>query len=161
VRVHRRHHTVLAAVALVLALAAAGVVLGLALGNGGGAAARTGPLSRNEVRSAAQAFAAAYRAEDPAALRRVLTRNAQRYLPGGVARGREQIIAQYQRQFDGKVRGYDLSGLEVTGGTAGRATGDYRVQRDGEPAIEGHLVLGVVRDRGQPRIALIAATPRT
>jgi hypothetical protein len=82
-----------------------------------------------------------------------------RVLPAGVARGRETVVAQYDRQFDGKVRGYTLTGLDVTGGTAGRASGDYRVDRAGEPPIQGHIVFGVVRDRGQPRIALIAATP--
>jgi hypothetical protein len=71
------------------------------------------------------------------------------------------VVAQYDRQFDGKVRGYTLSNLEVTGGTAGRASGDYRVDRAGEDAIQGHIVFGVVRDRGHPRIALIAATPRS
>ena len=82
-------------------------------------------------------------------------------LPAGVARGRETVVAQYDRQFDGKVREYRLSNLDVTGGTAGRASGDYRVDRDGEDPIQGHIVFGVVRDRGEPRIALIAATPRS
>jgi hypothetical protein len=82
-------------------------------------------------------------------------------LPAGVAHGRDQVVAQYERQFDGKVAGYALSGVQVTGGTAGRASGDYRVDRRGEAPIEGHIVFGVVRDRGQPRIALIAATPRS
>ena len=45
-------------------------------------------------------------------------------------------------------------------GKAGRASGSYRVERkDGEP-IEGRIVLGMVRDRGEPRIGLIAVTPR-
>jgi serine/threonine protein kinase len=162
-RVHRRLRSRpwVVGIAVVLALALAGVGLGLVLGDPGASADRTGPLSRNEVRSAAQAFAAAYEDEDPAALRRALTRDVLRVLPSGVARGRETVVAQYDRQFDGKVRGYDLSSLKVTGGTAGRASGDYRVDRDGEDPIQGHIVFGVVRDRGEPRIALIAATPRS
>ncbi len=48
---------------------------------------------------------------------------------------------------------------QVSGGRAGRASADYRVDREGRAAIEGRIVLGVVRDRGQPRIALIAVTP--
>jgi serine/threonine-protein kinase len=163
VRVHRRlrGRPVVVAGATVIALALAGVLAGLLLGDPGATANRSGPLSRNEVRGAAQAFAAAYEHEDAAALRRALTRDVLRVLPSGVAHGRETVVAQYNRQFDGKVRGYDLSGLQVTGGSAGRASGDYRVDRDGEAAIQGHIVFGVVRDRGQPRIALIAATPKT
>jgi hypothetical protein len=146
--------------AAVAGLALAGVLLGLVLGDPGATADRTGPLSRNEVRGAAQAFATAYGNEDAAALRHTLTRDVLRVLPAGAARGRETVVAQYDRQFDGKVRGYALTGLDVTGGTAGRASGDYRVDRAGEPPIQGHIVFGVVRERGQPRIALIAATPK-
>jgi serine/threonine-protein kinase len=163
VRVHRRLRSrpAVAAAGTILALALVGVAAGLLLGDPGTTADQTGPLSRNEVRSAAQAFADAYEHEDPAALRRTLTRDVLRVLPAGVARGRETVVAQYNRQFDGKVRSYDLSGLDVTGGTAGRASGDYRVEREGEAPIQGHIVFGVVRDRGQPRIGLIAATPKS
>jgi hypothetical protein len=155
----RRPPIAAAAAAAVLVLAAAGVLLGILLP--GPSRSGEGPLSRNEVRRAAEAFAAAYGAEDATALRRTLTRNVLRVLPAGVAHGRDQVVAQYERQFDGKVAGYALSGVQVTGGTAGRASGDYRVDRRGEAPIEGHIVFGVVRDRGQPRIALIAATPRS
>jgi Protein kinase domain len=162
VRVHharRSRRRLVAIAAAVLGLALAGVALGVILP--APSSRGEGPLSRNEVRTAAQAFAAAYGGEDAAALRRALARNVVRVLPSGVSRGREQVVAQYERQFDGKVRGYTLTGLDVTGGTAGRASGDYRVDRDGGPPIQGHIVFGVVRDRGQPRIALIAATPRS
>jgi hypothetical protein len=57
------------------------------------------------------------------------------------------------------VRGYDLEDLEVSGGRSGRASGRYRVEREGDDPIEGDIVLGVVRERGRPRIELIAATP--
>jgi hypothetical protein len=162
VRVHRRgRNPLVAGVAGVGALAGVGVTLGLLLGGPDDATGRTGPLSRNEVRTAAEAFAAAYAHEDATALRRALTRDALRVLPSGVARGREKVVAQYERQFDGKVDGYALSGVRVTGGTAGRASADYRVTRRGAAPIEGHIVFGVVRDRGEPRIALIAAEPRS
>ena len=82
-------------------------------------------------------------------------------LPGGRSQGREQVVDQYARQFDGKVEGYDLADLDVRGGRAGRASGSYRVDRDGGDPYEGHIVFGVVRERGQARIALIAATPRS
>jgi serine/threonine-protein kinase len=158
--VHRRgrFRTVRRILAAVVLVAALGVALGALLG-GGGSTTDRGPVSAAEVRSAAQAFADAYAHEDAAALRRTLSRNVLRVLPGGVARGRDAVVAQYRRQFDGKVRGYTLTGLQARGGSAGRASAGYRVDRDGEPPIEGRIVFGVVRDRGQPRIALIAATP--
>jgi hypothetical protein len=69
------------------------------------------------------------------------------------------VVDQYERQFDGKVGGYELEDLEVTGGRAGRASGSYRVDRDEGDAYEGRIVFGVARERGVPRIRLIAATP--
>jgi serine/threonine protein kinase len=161
VHVHRRWYQrpLIAVPAAVAALAAIGLVLSLVLGDGG--AVRTGPLSRNEVRQAAEAFATAYSNEDSAALRRTLTSNVQRVLPSGVARGRDAVVKQYDSQFDGKVRGYDLENLQVTGGTVGRASGDYHVDRATGNAIDGHIVFNVVRSHGEARIALIAAKPET
>jgi serine/threonine-protein kinase len=147
------------ALGLVAILAGIGLALGALLGTGG-AAARRGPLSEDEVRSVAEAFASAYTHEDASALRHTLSRNVLRVLPSGVAHGREQVVAQYARQFDGKVRGYTFTDLTVTGGSAGRASGDYRVDRDGSDPIQGRIALGVVREGGVPRIRLIAATPQ-
>jgi hypothetical protein len=149
------------AVAAFAGLVAVGLLAGVLLGDPGGASARTGPLSEDEVRDAAQAFGDAYEAEDPAALRRTLARDVVRVLPGGRSQGRDQVVDQYARQFDGKVEGYDLADLDVRGGRAGRASGSYRVDRDGGNPYEGRIVFGVVRERGEPRIALIAATPRS
>ncbi len=149
------------AVAAFAGLVAVGLLAGVLHGDPGGAAARTGPLSEDEVRDAAQAFGEAYAAEDPAALRRTLARDVLRVLPGGRSQGRDQVVDQYARQFDGKVEGYDLEDLEVRGGRAGRASGSYRVDRDGGDPYAGRIVFGVVRERGEPRIALIAATPRS
>ena len=142
-------------------LVAIGLLAGVLLGDPGGASARTGPLTEDEVRGAAEAFGEAYAAEDPAALRRTLARDVLRVLPGGRSQGRDQVVDQYARQFDGKVQGYDLDDLDVRGGRAGRASGSYRVDRDGGDPYEGQIVFGVVRERGEARIALIAATPRT
>ncbi len=80
-------------------------------------------------------------------------------LPGGRVDGREQVVDQYERQFDGKVENYSLEDLEVEGGRAGRATGSYRVDRSEGDPYEGAITFGVVRERGEPRIKLIAATP--
>ncbi len=146
-----------------VALVAIGLLLGQVFGDPGGAGsgARTGPLTEDEVRSAAEGFASAYASEDPAALRATLARNVVRVLPGGRSQGRDQVVDQYQRQFDGKVGGYDLNDLTVTGGRVGRATANYHVDRDGGDPYEGHIVFGVIRERGQPRIQLIAARPAT
>jgi hypothetical protein len=84
-----------------------------------------------------------------------------RVLPGGRTEGRDAVVDQYQRQFDGKVGGYDLNDLTVTGGRVGRATGSYHVDRDSGDPYEGKIVFGVVRERGEPRIQLIAALPAT
>ena len=71
------------------------------------------------------------------------------------------MVDQYQRQFDGKVGSYDLNDLTVTGGKVGRATGNYHVDRKGGDPYEGHIVFGVIRERGEPRIQLIAARPKS
>jgi len=139
-------------------LVAIGLIAGLLFGDPG-SAARTGPLSEDEVRDVAHSFAAAYAEEDPAALRATLARNVVRTLPGGTSRGRDKVVEQYERQFDGKVGGYELDDLEVQGGSAGRASGTYHVERDEGDPYDGRIVFGVVRERGQAKIALIAATP--
>ena len=88
------------------------------------------------------------------------TPGVQRVLPSGVARGRARVARETSRSSATRTRGLELDDLSVQGGRAGRAAGSYRVERgDGNP-IEGRIVLGVVRDRGEPRIALIAVTPK-
>ena len=142
-----------------VALVTIGLVLGLVFGEPGGAGARTGPLTEGEVREVAFAFADAYGAEDPAALRATLARNVERTAPGGVSRGRDDVVDQYNRQFDGKVGGYELDIEDVQAGRGGRASGTYHVERDEGDPYDGSIVFGVVRERGEPRIALIAFEP--
>ncbi len=142
-----------------LALVAVGLALGLVFGEPGGSASRTGPLTEDEVRNVAQSFADAYASEDPAALRATLARNVERTAPGGTSRGRDAVVDQYERQFDGKVGTYELDDLDVQPGRAGRASGTYHVDRDEGDPYDGRIVFGVVRERGEPRIALIAFTP--
>jgi hypothetical protein len=145
----------------VVAVAAVGTAAALAgIPGGGGSGDPRAPLSADDVRDVAQDFAQAYEAEDGRALRRLLTPGVQRVLPTGVARGRARVVREYESQFRAqRTQGYELENLEVQAGRAGRASGDYRVEREGGRAIEGRIVLGVVRDRGQPRIGLIAVTP--
>jgi hypothetical protein len=47
----------------------------------------------------------------------------------------------------------------VSGGAAGRATGEYVASRTGAGPLTGSIVLGVRRDHGEPRVGLIAVTP--
>jgi hypothetical protein len=70
-------------------------------------------------------------------------------------------VEQYARQFDSKVGGYKLDDVAVTGGRVGRVTGTYHVDRKQGDPYDGTIVFGVVRERGEPRIKLIAATPAT
>jgi hypothetical protein len=162
VRRHRGRRRGLVLGGVVVVAAAAATALALSGGDGAGAGTSTAPLSEGDVREVAEDFAQAYEAEDGAALRRVLTPGVQRVLPGGAARGRSRVVNEYERQFRAQdTRGYELEDLEAHGGRVGRATGAYRVSREGGAAIEGRIVFGVVRDRGQPRIALIAVTPAT
>ena len=159
IRTPRRRAHVLGGLAIFAALVALGLVASQLFGDPDGGAFATGPLTESEVRSAAEAFGDAYAAEDPAALRRSLARDVTRVLPGGRVDGREQVVDQYERQFDGKVENYSLDDLEVEGGRAGRAIGRYRVDRSEGDPYEGDITFGVVRERGEPRIKLIAATP--
>ena len=159
-RPRRRRRRALAG--MILGIAAAGTAVAL-IGNpgGSGGAARAGaPLSTDDVSNVAQDFAQAYEAEDGRALRRVLTSDVQRVLPSGVARGRARVVREYESQFRAQdTQGYTLDHLAATGGRAGRASATYKVDRKDKQPIEGRIVFGVVRDRGEPRIALIAVTP--
>jgi protein kinase-like protein len=158
----RRWPYQIAAGAMVLAaLVTVGLVLGQVFDDPGGSGVRSGPLTEDEVQSVAEAFADAYENEDAIAMRGTLAREVKRVLPGGVTQSREAVLDQYTRQFDGNVGSYDLKDLTVTGGRAGRAAGRYHVDRkEGDP-YDGTIVFGVIRERGEPRIALIAAKPET
>ena len=154
----RTRRALVGGVVAVAALGSAAALSGIA--DGGGSGDPAAPLSVDEVRDVAQDFAQAYEDEDGRALRRLLTPGVTRVLPTGVARGRGRVVREYESQFRAQeTQGYELEDLAVQGGRAGRASGDYRVEREGRRAIEGRIVLGVVRDRGQPRIGLIAVTP--
>ncbi|HEV2059327.1 MAG TPA: nuclear transport factor 2 family protein, partial [Solirubrobacteraceae bacterium] len=149
-----------------LALPLAGIITVALLMLGGNereaAIAPTRPLDEGEVRAVSQAFAEAYETEDGQALGRLLTSDVRRVLPAGTVRGRHAVVALYEAQFrQNATESYELEDLEVTGGPAGRASGQYRVRRAAGSSIEGKIVLGVVRDRGRTRIALIAITPRS
>jgi hypothetical protein len=140
----------------VLALAA-GIVALLLIG---AEQAASGPLTKSEVRDTAQAFALAYGREDDDALDQLLTDDVKRVTPGDRQRGRRVVLGEYRRQFAGQAtKGYELDDLDVSGGNAGRASADYVAARSGRGPITGHIVFGVRRVDGDPKIGLIAVTP--
>ena len=124
------------------------------------ASSTTTRLSEGDVRSAVDGFASAISSEDTVALSSVLTRDVQRVFPADSQRGRAAVLATYKGQFRGnEITGYEISDLDASGGRAGRASGRYELRRAGRAAAGGSIVLGIRRERGKPKIALIAANP--
>jgi serine/threonine-protein kinase len=150
-----------AAVAGLVALAAAAAaVAGLSL-PGGGADPREqagAPVDEGEVEALAREFATAYGDEDGAELGRLLTRDAERVVPGARQEGRTAVLRAYRRQFrDSDTRSFELRDLDVAGGSTGRASARFVATYGGEPDVTGSIVFGVLRERGTPRIAMISA----
>jgi hypothetical protein len=143
-----------------LALGAAGaavVVLGATGGGDSGSAPGT-PVDEGDVEELARDFAAAYGKENADALGRLLTRDAQRVVPGARQEGRAAVLKAYRRQFaDSETRSFELRDLAATGGPAGRASARFVATYAGDPDVTGAIVFNVLRDRGTPRIALISA----
>jgi Protein kinase domain len=158
VRVRGRAKGWVAALVALLGAVAAGLLVAALVGDGDPPA--TGPVSAGEVRSVVERFARAYAKEDDAALGRTLTRDVERVLPAGRQRGRAVVVGEYRAQFRTlAVADYTLEDLDVQGGGVGRAEGRYVVSRRGAAPFGGSIVFGVVRERGRPRIDLIAARP--
>jgi hypothetical protein len=143
-----------------IGLAGAGAAVGVLANAGGGARPVSAYLDADEVRGAAEDFATAYGDEDAEALRSTLARNVQRVAADGAQQGRQSVLGVYRRQFAASdVEAYELDDLEVAAGAAGRAAGRYTVHRSGRDDVTGRVAFGVVREAGQPRIALIATQP--
>jgi ketosteroid isomerase-like protein len=161
----RRGRRARAALIGVLALGAAGAGVAALAGSGGGVDARLlpgAPVADGEVEALAEEFADAYGNEDGAELGRLLTRDAERVVPGARQQGRAAIVKAYRRQFDdSETRSFELQDLTATGGATGRATARFVATYAGEPDVTGTIVFGVLRDRGRPRIALISARQDT
>ena len=117
-------------------------------------------MSAAEVRRLANSFASAYADEDASRISRLLTADAQRVSPQSRQSGRVAVVAAYKSQFAGnRTTGFRLSRLEADGGPAGRATARYRASYSGVPDTTGTMTWDVIRERGRPRIMLIAARP--
>jgi serine/threonine-protein kinase len=116
------------------------------------------PVADGEVEELVHEFADAYAKEDAGTLGRLLTRDAERVVPGARQEGRAAVVASYKNQFaDSDTRSFEVQDLEVTGGDTGRASGRYVAKYADEPDVTGTITFGVLRDRGTPRIALISA----
>ena len=148
------------ALGLLLVAALAATVAAFMVVRGGGSGGESAVLSTDDVREAVEGFAEAVASEDPAALSRVLARDVKRVFPSDSQRGRDAVVETYQVQFRAnEITGYSLGDLDVSGGRSGRAAGRYSLEREGQDATGGTIVLGVKRERGQARVALIAAEP--
>ena len=123
--------------------------------------ARRSPTARS--RRSRSDFADAYGEEDGAALGRLLTRDAERVVPGARQEGRAAVLRAYRRQFaDSETRSFELARPRGDRrARPGRATARFVATYAGEPDVTGTIVFGVLRDRGTPRIALISARQDT
>jgi ketosteroid isomerase-like protein len=116
------------------------------------------PVSDGEVEQLVADFSDAYAKEDATKLGRLLTRDAERVVPGARQEGRTEVVRSYKRQFsDSDTRSFEVQDLSASGGATGRASGRYVATYAGEPDVTGTITFGVLRDRGTPRIALIVA----
>jgi hypothetical protein len=151
------------AVALLAGAAATAVVAAVLIVQAGpdlASSQTSGPLTEGDVRSAVEGFSEAVATEDSAALSRVLARDVQRVFPSDAQKGRGVVLDTYVGQFRGNdISGYEVQDLSVSGGRAGRASGRYELARAGRDETGGEIVFGVTRERGRPKISLIAATP--
>ena len=79
-------------------------------------------------------------------------------MPGARQNGRAAVLALLPAQFaDSETRSFELRDLATSGGATGRASGRYVATYAGDPDVTGTITFGVLRDRGEPRIALISA----
>jgi serine/threonine-protein kinase len=150
--------------AVLATLAAAGLVTlaGVQIADGGDGVDPTllpgAPVSDGEVERLVADFSDAYAKEDAAALTRLLTRDAERVVPGARQEGRADVIRSYRRQFaDSETRSFEVQDLSARGGATGRASGRYVATYAGEPDVTGTITFGILRDRGTPRISMILA----
>jgi tRNA A-37 threonylcarbamoyl transferase component Bud32 len=160
----RRHHVIPRrgplAVLFVAALSASVAAVMLVRSEPDRASAVTAELSESDVRDAVEGFSDAIAKEDAAGLSRAITRDVKRVFPGDSQSGRSAVLATYRGQFrTNRISGYEISDLDVSGGRSGRAAGTYTFSREGRDDTGGRIILGVRRERGRAKVALIAADP--
>jgi serine/threonine-protein kinase len=151
-RARKRPRWLLFGAATLLAAGAIGVAV---IPDGDRVAPPGSPVSESEVERLARSFASAYSNEDAARISRLLTSDAQRVFPSDRQSGRAEVVEVYRNQFaQNQPSEFELSELEASGGPVGRATARYRTG-----ATTGVMTWDVIRERGRPRITLIAAVP--
>jgi ketosteroid isomerase-like protein len=142
-------------------VAVAGAALAIAVVPGGAGTPPPGePVSSSEVRRLANSFASAYADEDEGRISRLLTSDAQRVSVADRQSGRKAVVAAYHNQFaNNQTTDFELADLEAVGGASGRATARYTASYKGKRPTTGTMTWTVIRERGRPRITLIAAEP--
>jgi hypothetical protein len=149
----RRGPVVVAAAALLVAIAAVAVVLGLHTAK----AKPLTPFSRSQVSVEVNAFANAYSRRDSTAMSALLAPGVTRRDPTGVEQGVAAVLANYRKQFTTQPVpiGYRLSGMVLTPGWVGRASGDYTVTLTGGGSLHGHVIFAIQRIGDRTVISLI------
>ncbi len=70
------------------------------------------------------------------------------------------MVAAYESQFTRRaITGFELDDLKAESGASGRATARYTVTYEGDEPTTGQMTWIVIRDKGRPRISLIAFRP--
>jgi serine/threonine protein kinase len=119
-----------------------------------------GSLSSSEVERLARSFARAYETEDSARLAKLLTSDVQRVTPADRQSGRAAVLAAYKAQFaQNETTRFDLGDVKSTGGPAARTTARYRASYRGAADTTGTITFDAIRERGKPKIVMIAARP--
>ncbi|WP_157592686.1 serine/threonine-protein kinase [Solirubrobacter soli] len=158
-RARRTRRRALAWASGVGAIAAGVVALGVVPG-GADTPEPGAPVSSGDVERMAKSFASAYGDEDAPRISRLLTSDAQRTSPTDSQVGRRTVVAAYESQFnDNAITGMELDGLSGEGGASGRATAKYKISYKGAKPTTGQMTWIVIRDKGRPRISLIAFRP--
>ena len=123
-----------------------------------GSPGSAGPLTRAQASRVIHAFASAYGRRDAGAISRLLSARVVRVSPSANEHGRRVVLADYRQQFSSAPVpvGYRLSHLRVSPGWIARATADFTLTLRGGGSERGHVVFGLQRVRGRPRIGLIA-----
>jgi ketosteroid isomerase-like protein len=116
-------------------------------------------LSEDAVRGLLKDYANAYDAEDTSALASLFASTITRTSDGASQDTGEQVLAEYQRQFDAlDYPVYTLSSVEISlEGDGASVSADYAITSDNAGEADGSVVLHVVQGDSGPLIDSIDA----
>jgi ketosteroid isomerase-like protein len=116
-------------------------------------------LSEDAVRGLLKDYANAYDAEDTSALASLFASTITRTSDGASQDTGEQVLAEYQRQFDAlDYPVYTLSSVEISlEGDGASVSADYAITSDNAGEADGSVVLHVVQGDSGPLIDSIEA----